>query len=299
MISVISCEKDITVDLPRPSEKITIEGTIELNEYPIVFLSKNLAYFDQVDTSFVNNLIIGSNQATVIVSYNGTHDTLSQQHVSRWPYYAFVGSKFQGQLNSTYDLKVIYNDQEYFSSTNILDTIAIDSVGFDKLGTFDSVGFVTIRWQDPASIGDYYSLYTKHVGVQDWYYRPFFSTHISDDKLINGDAFEFYPVTRGYERNDYFNDFEDPNDTTSSFLDQIAYKVGDTVSVKLAKIDENSYQFWSSWYRNMMTEGNPFTNPASVKTNIIGENVNGFWIGRASYISTFYIVDTANVEMIY
>ncbi|PLX05975.1 MAG: hypothetical protein C0596_15885 [Marinilabiliales bacterium] len=298
LFSIISCEKDITVELPRPDEKLTIEGTIELNEYPIVFLSKNQAYFDAVDTTYVNDLLINEDVATVIVSYNGTHDTLTQQYVPRWPYYAFVGSKFQGQLNSSYELKVIYNGKEYTSTTNILDTVAIDSVGFDVLGDLDSIGFITVRWQDPASIGDYYSLYTKHVCVQEWFYRPFFSTHVSDDKLLNGDAFEFYPVTRGYERNDYYNDFDDPNDTTSSFLYQVAYKIGDTVTVKLAKIDENSYQFWNSWYRNMMTEGNPFTNPASVKTNIIGENVNGFWIGRASYNCTFYIVDSANVEIL-
>ncbi len=298
LISIISCVKDITVELPRATEKLTVEGTIELNEFPVVFLTKNSSYFDAVDTAYVNDLIIGSNQATVIVSLNGLHDTLSQKPVSRWPYYAFVGSKFKGELNTFYDLKVIYNGNEYTSTTEIRDTVAIDSIGFDKLGSLDSLGFITIRWQDPATIGDYYTIYTKHVGKQDWFYRPFFSMHLIDDKFINDSPMEYYPITKGYERNEYYNDFEDPNDTTS-FLEKVCYKIGDTVAVKLSKIDNNSYQFWSSWYRNMITDGNPFTNPASVKTNIQGKNVNGHWIGSASHISTFYIVDTATVEMIY
>jgi len=297
-ISIVSCVKDITVDLPNPTQKLTIEGTIELNEFPVVFLSKNSAYFDAIDTAYVNDLIIGSNQATVIVSSNGLHDTLSEQVVSRWPYYAFVGTKFKGALNSSYDLKVIYNGNEYISTTQIRDTVAIDSVNFDILGNLDSLGFVTVRWQDPTTTGDYYTIYTKHVGKQYWFYRPFFSMHLIDDKLSNGSAMEFYPITKGYERNEYYNDFKDPNDTTN-FLDKVCYKIGDTVAVKLSKIDNNGYQFWSSWYRNMITDGNPFTNPASVKTNILGENVNGHWIGSASYVCTFYITDSVNIEMIY
>lgn len=294
----MSCETEISVELPRPGNRLTIEGTIELNEYPVVFLSKNLAYFDQIDTNVVNNLIVNSDKATVIVSHNNIHDTLIQKPVSRWPYNAFVGSKFKGELNSSYDLKVIYNEKIYTSTTTIGDTVGIDSVWFKTISKYDSIGFATVRWYDPITIGDSYAIYIKHVGVQDWYYRPFFSTHVHNDKATNNKPIIFYPLTRGFERNDYYNDFNDPNDTSFNFLNEIAFKIGDTVSVKLAKIDQNAFIFWNSWYRNMMSNGNPFTNPASIKSNINGEDVNGFWIGRATYICNFHITNETEVEIL-
>ena len=161
LISIISCEKDISVNLPRPSEKLTIEGVIELDEYPVVFLTKNSAYFDVIDTAYVNDLIVSGDEATVIVSSNGIVDTLSHQVLNRWPYYGYVGTKFRGGLNSSYDLKVIYGDNEYTSTTNILDTIAIDSVWLDKIDGYDSLVLITVRWQDPTTIGDFYTIYTR------------------------------------------------------------------------------------------------------------------------------------------
>ena len=77
ILLAVSCEKDISVDMPRPDEKLIVEGIIELNEYPVVFLTKNAAYFDVVDTAVVTNSIVSGNQAQVIVSNGIITDTLT------------------------------------------------------------------------------------------------------------------------------------------------------------------------------------------------------------------------------
>ncbi|MBN2779004.1 MAG: DUF4249 domain-containing protein [Bacteroidales bacterium] len=296
---IISCEKDITVDLPRPAEKITVEGFIELDDYPVVFLTKNLAYFDLIDSTLVKNTIIKDNQALVIVSNNGVSDTLNSVVLNRWPYFAYQGTKFTGQIGESYDLKIIYEENEYLATTKIRDTVAIDSVNFEILEGNDSLTFISVTWKDKPEIGNYYTVTVKQEGKDNWFYRPYFGIHLVDDKLDNNNSITYAPIFRGFERNDYYNDFEDLNaeDQESDFLSELFYKLGDTISVKLSTIDDNAYNFWSSWYRNMITDGNPFANPAKVKTNITGAPANGYWIGRGSYVTTFYIADSTVVYL--
>ena len=281
--------------MPRPIDKIVVEGMIELDEYPIVFITKNAAYFDIVDTAVVNNSIIYGNKARVIVSNGDLVDTLTPATFNRWPYYGYIGTKFKGSIHGQYDLQIIYNSLEYYATTTIPDTVAIDSVWADPIGNIDSLCLLSAKWQDPDFLGNYYTLVTKVHVEQNWFYRPFFGFHIIDDKLDNNNPMTFTPLTKGYERNTYYNDF----DTTDiEMVQKIAYAVGDTVSIKLQTIDDESYSFWNSWYRNLVTDGNPFTNPATVKTNIYGAPANGYWIGYGTSIITVYITDTTHLEII-
>lgn len=296
IITIISCTKDITVNIPKPGEKIVIEGTIETDDYPVVFLTKNSAYFDIVDTTVVAASIIKNSEATVIVSNGIITDTLNSVLLDRWPYFGYQGSKFKGEINGTYNLKVLYNDKEFTASTFIPDTVGIDSVWFDKIASSDSLGLLSFRWKDPMAIGNYYTVLTKIEGQQNWFYRPFFGMHLIDDKLDNNRKMTYTPLTRGYERNAYYSGpFEGEN---IDFMKLICFQVGDTVSIKLSTIDAESYNFWNSVYRNVMTNGNPFTNPASVKSNIYGDPANGYWIGSGSFVRTVYITDSLNIEIV-
>jgi hypothetical protein len=304
LICILSCEKDITVDLPKAEKKLVVEGTIDLNEYALVILTKNASYFDVITTETVNNSIIRDDQAIVIVSNGNIYDTLQPTAIEKWPHYAYVGNKIKGEINEVYNLKILYDNKEYFATTIIPDTIGIDSVWFEKMNGFDGLGFLGIKWTDPTQIGNNYLVTTKNHGEQKYFFRPYFGMHIMDDILFNGQAMTYTPIVKGFEHNDYYNDYYDPNiiDTPEEdslyFVNAFFFKYGDTVSIKLSTVDANSYNFWSSWYRNYMTEGNPFTNPASIKSNIEGAPANGYWIGSGSYIRTIYIADSVNIEII-
>lgn len=291
----IACEKDISVNMPRPENKLIVEGVIELNEYPIVFLTKNAAYFDVVDTSVVRNSIIFGNQAQVIVSNGIITDTLIPYTFTKWPYNGYYGTKFKGEINGTYNLKVLYNNNEYTATTYIPDTVAIDSVWFDKFDGIDSLGFLNARFLDPIKNGNYYCLLTKVHQFQNWFYRPFFGYHIADDKLNNNSEFSFSPISKGYERNSFFNNF---SDGSQDIYKRVSFSVGDTVSLKLSTISQESYNIWASWYSHQATNGNPFTNPATVLTNIEGAPSNGYWMGYGSYVRTIVITDSINLEIL-
>lgn len=304
LICVVSCEKDITVDLPKAEEKLIVEGTIDLDEFAMVILTKNSSYFDIMTTETVNNSIIRDNQATVIVSNGIIYDTLEPTSIEKWPHFAYIGTKIRGEIDKEYSLKILYNEKEYFATTIIPDTVGIDSVWFEKVDGFDGLGFLGMNWTDPSQIGNNYLVTTKNHGEQKYFFRPYFSMHIMDDILFNGQIMSYTPIFKGFEHNDYYNDYYDPNviDTPEEdslyYVNAFFFKYGDTVSIKLSTVDANSYKFWSSWYRNYMTEGNPFTNPASIKTNIEGAPANGYWMGYGSYIKTVYIVDSLNIEII-
>lgn len=287
-----SCEKDIEIgDLPRPEKKITIEGFIDLDQYPIVFLTKNSAYFDIVDTTFVKDLIISDDMATVIVDNGIIFDTLRPDVFEKWPYKGYIGTKIKGQINGRYNLKVLYNGSEYTSSTTIKDTIAIDTVWYSKFFMRDTLGYLNMKWRNPVGYGDYFTITVKAGNEQKWFYRAS-TVHVIDDKLLENNRVITTPyVVKGYDKNDYFI----IDDKDLDWLDFLFFKKGDTVSLKLSTIDETSYLFWNSWYRNQGTDGNPFTNPASVKSNIVGKNVNGYWIGYGAYIKTYYINDEYKV----
>ncbi|MDR2834713.1 MAG: DUF4249 domain-containing protein [Bacteroidales bacterium] len=285
---ILSCEKDITVDLPKTEEKLNVQASIDLNEYPIVFLTKNMSYFDKADTAFVKNLIVSGNQAVVVVSCNGIADTLSPHKFPVWPFDGYIGSKFKGAIGNYYDLKINYDNKEYYATTTIRDTIGIDSVKFNIVSIRDTfqTGYLTLFWRNPSTNGNYFAIRLKST-YQNWFFRPMM-VNVIDDKLIDNSPFVSCPfVTKSYARNSFFSR-QDEEDTLH-FEQEFLFKIGDTISIQLSTLDEISYLFWSSWERNKMTDGNPFMNPASVKSNIKGAPANGAWIGYGAFIKSFFI----------
>jgi hypothetical protein len=302
-----ACETDITVDLPRAQEKLNVQAYIELNEFPIVFLTKNTSYFDPIDTNKIKNLLIWNNDATVFVTCNGIVDTLVPHDFyidetnagPMWPYKGYIGTKFKGQIGSTYRLDIQYDNKDYFSTTTIKDTVGIDSVKYTPFimsNTLDTVisGYLTLFWKNSPE-SEYFAVRTRSPR-QHWFYRPMM-VNVIDDKLNGEEPFLSCPfITRSYERNSYYAAPDDPEDTTS-FMSKILFHPMDTVEIKLATLDDDAYLFWQSWERSRMTDGNPFVNPASVKSNIKGAPAVGSWIGYGSWIGKYFI-DTTNLHIV-
>ncbi len=298
LIAISSCIKDITVDLPQADTCLVVDGYVDFDDYPIVFLSKSTAYFQELDTNSVNETIITDSKATVIVSDGSIYDTLQYLPIQRWPYMCFMGTKFKGLLNHRYDLKILYDGKTYNSSTYIPDTIPIDTV----FPTFmnDTFAVMRINWKDPKNQNNYYTIHVKNQ-TQAMYYRPYALNHIISDKMSDGQAMSFAMVVKGLERNAYYDNFftkEERDSFVNKLGDIFCFREGDSVSLKLSTIDNVSYNIWESWYRNYLTDGNPFTNPASVKTNIEatdGTQAYGFWVGYGCNYRSLYLYSKDSV----
>jgi hypothetical protein len=71
---LVGCERAIEVELPDVPQEWVVEGRIELDQPPVVFLSQTQGYFDPVDSTFFQSLFLGG--ATVRVGVGDTWHTL-------------------------------------------------------------------------------------------------------------------------------------------------------------------------------------------------------------------------------
>ena len=111
-----------------------------------------------------------------------------------------------------------------------------------------------------------------------FYAGPFNS--VFDDKFIDGKSFEF-----AYDRGRQPGQSPGYIDT-----DRGLYRRGDTVIVKFSRIGRTEYEFWSTYYMNKASNGNPFSAPANVKSMFSDpENAFGAFVGYAAYYDTIVI----------
>ncbi len=301
----VSCEKEITLDLPQSEDKTVIEGEIELGEYACVIITKNSSYFDPVVVKPIIDYIsqdildilpseiidtlkqimvpdaIDTN-AIVTVSDGSQIDTLELSFdYFRMPFIMYKGNKIKGETGKTYKLQVITGGKTYTSTTTIPIPVELDSIRFKYVKEpEDSIGFVWIYFHDPPALGNFYRGYTKTLGKDNTFVHPYSS--VSDDLFANGKQIS-YALNRGWDPaqgDAYFDD-----DNTFPWW---SFIVGETVVVKLSTLDATHYDFWYSIEIQVATDGNPFASPISIRTNIEGGAI-GIWGGYGAYLDTIKI----------
>lgn len=282
LIFLMSCEKEITVDLPKPDSKIVIEGAIEQDQYPWVFISRTAAYFAPFDSAILFNMIVKN--ATIVVSDGLVYDTLTPTiDPYTFPFFKYVGNKIKGQVGKQYFLTVIVDGKIYTAKTTIPNPVPLDSLTFKPEKNIDTLGYIWLYLKDPDTLGNYYRAFTKVLGKDSVFLHPYPS--VTDDKFFNGKPAE-YQLYRG--RNpleDYrYND----QGLDSNGIARWYFKRGETVVVKIAQIDADHYKFWYSMEQQFITDGNPFATPTSVQTNIKGGAL-GVWGGYGVFIDTLKI----------
>ena len=160
------------------------------------------------------------------------------------------------------------------STTTIPGPPSLDTLWFTLLDQEgddgdDSTGFVWGRSQDPDTLGNCYRALTRRTNldsngdpVDPTFAAPLGST--SNDEFFNGQVLE-YIIARGN------SSFSDPADGGSTF------KRGDTVLVKLYALGRDEFDFYRSFESNVATQGDLFSQPSNVKSNITGGL--GVWAG--------------------
>lgn len=272
-----SCEKDITVDLPPPESKIVVEGTIESNGTPYLYLSKNAPYFAPVDPTSLNEYIV--HDAKVTVSDGAQTDTLREIVLSgrKTGYYATFNMK--GVAGKYYQLTIEAAGKKLWATAKIPPLVPLDSAWFLAESEGDSLGRITAHLSDPDSIGNYYRVMTQRTNKKYYTknplgidsppdYVPSFSSNF-EDRIFNGKSFDVR-ISRGQALNstaDY-----------DSNRERGRFKKGDTISIKWMSISKETYDFWKTVEVTVNNSGNPFAAPVTIKSNIKGDGL-GTWAG--------------------
>ncbi len=294
-MGLISCSKEVKIDIPGFDEQIVIDGSIETGTPAIIFLSNSKDIYAPTDiNSYLSGFISG---ATVTVSNGTITDTLTEICTDNLPVgfesiaaaffglpieqlvnlhlCAYVSTGLVGEVGKTYALKVLYNNKTYTSSTKIENPTALDNLFWREQANLPGYGFSWAKITDSPVMGDAYRWEVKNLSDL-FYSKPF--QPFTDDRFYNGKTFEF--------------SVENP----MSFKDQTIenqykgyYKLGDTIVVKFSKLGKKEYQFFEKKYNQIYSGGNPFATPTNIPTNIEGGAL-GIWAGFSPWFDTLICV---------
>jgi hypothetical protein len=266
---LFSCEKNITVDLPVPGQKIVVEGYIETGQKAIVTLTKTAAFFAPVDSASLFSFLVTN--AVVTVSDGITSEQLvftidTNQYIP----FVYKSQTLTGQEGKTYTLTVVAEGKTLTAVTTIPHAVPLDSVWYKQQEGHDSVGYAWAHLTDPDTLGNCYRWFAKRIGHDKHFLAPIGS--VFEDKFINGKSFDF-DYNRASEPN------SDDNDGSRGYFHQ-----GDTIAVKFCSIDRAHFDFWRIEEVQVSNNGNPFAAPAPIPTNISGGI--GIWGGYAATYDT-------------
>jgi hypothetical protein len=263
-----SCERVIDIKLSNDGNLLVVEGTIELGEFPRVLVTRNQGFFENFPSDlqgFVDAFVI--KDAIVTVNDGNQTFNLTYTELPFYPFYFYTSTEFAGEIGKNYTLTVNADNKSVSAVTSIKPPVPIDSLYFG-LNVFDvnedSLGFIYMEFKDPDTIGNAYRIYAKKK--MEPFYFPVAGTNFSD-QFINGRNFSIFT-----------GQSDKPFAAQDTFIPQdVFYKIGDTVDIRLASIDYTTYNFFNTLEAAAGGNGNPFSAPTVVKSNIKGGL--GVWAG--------------------
>lgn len=282
-----ACQKEIEVQLPNYNKKLVIEGYIENGEYPMVILTRSIANFNNFTIDTFLQKVLVQDAKVYVYSSKGEEELLTFQLDARSPLgFAYVGKTFKGAVGTNYRLEIEWQDNIYKAQTSILEPFSLDSIRLNTRGIeFDSNATLRVFFTDDKNKNDYYQFFVKVNAkrLRDRYWVTTIPV-VFDDIPFNGLPFNL-DIFRANPSQ--FLVMEMSQEEKAEYY-SMTFKPGDTILLKYAKIDYQSYQYWSSASSEISFGQNPFMSPTPIRSNIEGKDVLGVWCGYAMKIDTLY-----------
>ena len=317
LIIFISCQEEITLDLPQAVEKVVVEGVIENGFAPYVILSKNQGYFEPINSETYENLFIkgaivkvwtyndDGSKDSIILDEVTLNDPFSSNQVTVYTDELQTG-QFVGQEGKTYFLEIIYNNETITSQTTIPIPTPLDSIWVEKDTLaeeeykYEIFGWLT----DDANVNNYilskskmiqhYEINKEDCIVEDESDFAFKLIDAGSDILFNGTSFQF-PIPKPPDNGGFPFGSYNTTHTRECEDGTILSLEHDIVLLKFCQIDEPSMKFWRGLSRASASGGNPFSEPLNLVSNINGGL--GVWTGYgAVYYKIPIIANTVILE---
>ena len=298
---LVSCEKEVKLELPEFTQKIVVDGRIETGLPPIVVLTRSQDLYAPTDinalqNNFVKNAVITVDNGTtsVVLDEICTSDLppelipvvaellgVSEEALSMINFcaYSTFDNTIFGEEGKTYDLKIEVENQVFTSKTTIVQPPVIDSVYFKLNGTHEQHGYGWLLINDNPALYNTYYLQMNRIhnsypgGEPDGRFLSAFSP-VFDDEFFNGLKFDF-----GFANIGSYKDDSVPQQYRGYF------KTGDTVVIKVSALDLEAFNFMKVKYIQDSNGGNPFAAPANAPSNISGGAL-GVWAGYSPIFDT-------------
>jgi hypothetical protein len=298
---LLSCSKEVEIDIPGFEERVVVDGSISTGQPPVVLLSKSKDIYSETTkdaflAGFVSGAIvtvsdgINSVQLEEICSDNlpvGTEalaaslfgvsiEDLEKFHLCA---YTSFNPLIWGVVGRTYALKIEVDGKTYTSSTKIEQPTQLDKVYWVPEVEYPNYGKSWATLSDASGQYDAYMWEVKRINTGsdgqsvDAIFKKVFAP-VFDDLFFDGLTFSF--------------NFENPmsyDDKTIEDKYKGFYKIEDTLVIRFSKMDAQVYEFQEKKYAQLFTAGNPFATPTNVPTNIIGGAL-GVWAGYSPSFDT-------------
>tara|TARA_B100001142_G_C14253233_1_gene624058 strand:+ start:33 stop:1043 length:1011 start_codon:yes stop_codon:yes gene_type:complete len=301
----MSCQEEITFDLPQRDSELVVEGAIENDFPPYIILTKNQGYFDPIDITTYNSLFVDDIDSIKIWYYNanGEIDPSTIRRLKQYvladslpPVYTVDDYAFENLLSDnpepyefskegrTYFLEIKWNGKLITSQTTIPYSTPLDCLWVEKNETAEKDWKCDVRaiYSDPADIQNNILVKSKRLVHYERDSITGFIKNNADlelsivdvgaDNLINGESFEtYFPRPKdgdGFPFGAYNSD-NYKKFYTNGDLDSVLLP-HDIALIKFCQIDEASMKFWRALNRQAGTNGNPFAEPINLVSNING-----------------------------
>lgn len=265
IFSFFSCTKELKIEGMQPEQQLVIEGYIEPQKYPIVYLTKTSDYLNKIDSSNILQYI--ASFAKVSVSVDGKTEILTlKRYDNQFPIYYYEGNEIKGEIGKRYTLKVELSGKVYESTTTLTEPVSLDNLYYFEATNNPEQKFLKIRFKDPKNVNNYYRIYTKRVGKDIDFvpsYLSTFSDYGSDGKDINFEIIRSYSPVINTDNGRYF-------------------VTNDSVIVKFCTIEKKQYDYWKAIETQIAISSNPFGLSSSTPISLITNNALGVWSGLSS-----------------
>lgn len=254
LLLFFSCTEEIELILPLSENEIVVEGWIEQNRYPIVYLTLSVPFTSEIDSSALYDQIVS--QAKVTVSCDNQSEILTLKlNDNQYPPKYYSGTEMKGVAGKRYDLKIEYKGKVVTAATTIPQPPHLDSIFFQLEEGEDVKGHLYFDFTDNAASKDYYRTFAQVKHKDKRFYPTLLNSF--DDQYFNGENIRFV-LYKGYKT------LDDYSAENKYFLK------GDTVVIKFCSVDKEHFDFWNS-YQGKVLNITSFTS----SFNKIKSNING------------------------
>jgi hypothetical protein len=261
----LSCEKTINLDVDKQPARLVVDASIEDGMPPVIVLSKSLAYFSTISSEELSASFV--HDAEIFVSDGASRHLLKEYEyidtngITLY-YYTTDSSHLEsaviGKRNHEYHLSIETAEGSVYNGVTTIPSLAktVDSLWWKPAPQNSDTSRVVLygRFTDPKGFGNYIRYFSR---INSERFLPGIAS-VFDDQIVDGTTYDFL-IDKGFDKNGELN-FSDE--------DYGFFHRGDTVTIKFCNIDKATYDFWRTWEYNYQSNGNPFSSPIKVLSNI-------------------------------
>lgn len=248
-----------------------VEGWIEAGEFPIVKVTRSIPITDKYQSlDSLERYIV--RWGTVSVSDGSREVILTGKSDSRYfPPYLYTTTEMRGQPGHTYRLTIRRDDgPDIVADCTVPDTVAVDSFSIAPITQNDTLAQLYAHLHVPAQPTTYYKVFAKEgSATQD--FLPSYLGVMRSDMIAADGRIAIHKGRTNLQKG--FTPY---------------FTMGDTVMVRIARIDSVAYEFWRSYEDMLSLSRTPlFPNTVSLPSYI--EGAYGFWQGWGATYHTVII----------